>query len=124
MEKNNTLLVVAMLIIGLGMGYFAGSMRGIHEMSNGDSMNNGEMSMTSMMESMNAELAKKSGDEFDKAFLSEMIIHHEGAVGMAKAALTSAKRQEIKNLAQAIISAQNTEISEMKAWQKSWYGIE
>lgn len=113
-----------MLIIGLGMGYFAGSMRGIHEMSNGDSMNNGEMSMTSMMESMNAELAKKSGDEFDKAFLSEMIIHHEGAVGMAKAALTSAKRQEIKNLAQAIISAQNTEISEMKAWQKSWYGIE
>ena len=50
-----------------------------------------------------------------------MIVHHEGAVEMANLALTSAKHQEIKDLAKAIISAQNTEIASMKGWLKTWY---
>jgi len=74
-----------------------------------------------MMMSMNAELEGKTGDAFDQAFLSEMIIHHEGAVEMAELALTNAKHQEIKDLANAIIGAQNEEISQMKGWQKAWY---
>jgi uncharacterized protein (DUF305 family) len=75
-----------------------------------------------MMASMNAALAGKTGDAFDQAFLSEMIVHHEGAVEMARLALTNAKHQEIKDLATAIIAAQNKEIDQMKAWQTAWYG--
>lgn len=77
-----------------------------------------------MMTSMNADLEGKKGDDFDKAFLAEMIVHHQGAVQMAEQALTNAKHEEIRNLAFGIISAQNKEIGEMQAWQKSWYGIE
>lgn len=96
---------------------------GSHMMPNGEMMSNGmgSMSMADMMDSMNAELQGKTGDTFDKAFLSEMIIHHQGAVEMAQLALTNAKHQEIKDLAKAIIAAQNKEIADMKGWAKAWY---
>jgi uncharacterized protein (DUF305 family) len=94
-----------------------------HMMPNGEMMSNGteSMSMADMMTSMNAELQGKTGDTFDQVFLSEMIIHHEGAVEMAQLALTNAKHQEIKDLAKAIIAAQNKEIADMKGWAKAWY---
>jgi uncharacterized protein (DUF305 family) len=136
MQKNTGIIIAVLaLIVGLGIGHVHGTtiakktngtMSGMHQMPDGSMMGNGgnTMTMDEMMASMNAELEGKTGDDFDKAFLAEMIMHHEGAVGMAQSALTNAKHQEIKDLANAIISAQNKEIGEMKAWQKSWYGIE
>ncbi len=82
------------------------------------------MDMGSTMSGMTAGLSGKTGDEFDKAFLAEMTVHHEGAVSMAEAALASAKHQEIKTMAQAIITAQNGEIAQMKEWQKNWYAAQ
>lgn len=76
----------------------------------------GEMSMADM----NKQLDGLAGDAFDKAFIEMMISHHEGAVGMAQLASTRAKHDEIKTLSQAIIAAQNKEISDMKQWQKDW----
>ncbi len=95
----------------------------MHMMPDGSMMSNSGMNMTSMMADMNATLKGKTGDEFDKAFLSEMIVHHQGAIDMAELALTSAKHQEVKDLASAIIKAQTSEIAQMKAWQNSWYGV-
>lgn len=112
----------------MNKGEFADDMKGGHQMGshmmpNGEMMSNGteSMGMADMMQSMNAELQGKTGDAFDQAFLSEMIIHHEGAVEMAQLALTNAKHQEIKDLAKAIIAAQNKEIADMKGWMKVWY---
>lgn len=109
-------------------GEFASDMKGGHQMGshmmpNGEMMSNGteSMSMADMMQSMNAQLQGKTGDAFDQAFLSEMIVHHQGAVEMAQLALTNAKHQEIKDLAKAIIAAQNKEIADMKGWMKAWY---
>lgn len=132
-NKNNVwLFSVVFLIIGVIGGWLiAGSnntstsQTGGHMMSNGQMMsNNGSVSMSQMMADMNAGLNGKTGDDFDKAFMTEMIVHHEGAVEMAQLALKNAKHQEIKDLANAIISAQNTEISEMKGWLKSWYNLD
>jgi uncharacterized protein (DUF305 family) len=81
-----------------------------------------QMSMEQMMHSMNANLEGKSGDAFDEAFLKEMIVHHQGAVSMAELALTNAKHMELRELAQAIITAQEEEIAQMKSWQQTWYG--
>lgn len=78
--------------------------------------NHGEMSMSEMTE----QLKNKSGDDFDKAFVEMMISHHEGAVAMAELIPSRAKHQEIKNLGEAIITAQTKEITEMKQWQKDW----
>lgn len=80
----------------------------------------GSMNMSSDMSMMSNGLKGLKGDEFDKKFISEMITHHEGAVDMAKLALTNAKHQEIKSMAQNIISAQTKEIDEMRTWQKDW----
>lgn len=85
-------------------------------------MNNGAGGMHGAMDDMMSGLDGKTGDDFDRAFLSEMIAHHEGAVAMAQAALKNAQHAEITTMANAIISAQTAEIAQMKGWQKSWYG--
>lgn len=77
-----------------------------------------QMEMDGMMQN----LSGKTGDAFDTAFLTEMIMHHQGAVDMAEAALQDAKHQEIKDLAQRIITAQEEEILLMQTWQRDWYG--
>lgn len=78
--------------------------------------------MSDEMGSMTYGLSGKTGDDFDKAFIKEMITHHQGAVAMANMALVSAKHAEIKTLASAIIAAQTKEIGDMQAWYKNWYG--
>ena len=79
-------------------------------------------SMQGMMDDMMKALEGKEGDEFDKAFLAEMIVHHQGAIEMAEIALKSARHEEVKKMAQDIISAQEAEIAQMQEWQQSWYG--
>lgn len=77
--------------------------------------------MSSMsMDDMTADLKDKTGEDYDKAFIANMIAHHEGAVEMAKLSAKNAKHEEIKNLSTNIISAQEKEISEMKQWQMDW----
>ncbi|SDD91829.1 DUF305 domain-containing protein [Actinokineospora iranica] len=60
-------------------------------------------------------LAGASGQEFDRMFLEMMIRHHEGAVTMAKDAKAKASDQRVRDLADAVITAQEAEIAEMRA---------
>lgn len=57
------------------------------------------------------------GVPYDALFIDSMIMHHEGAIVMARQALEAAERPEIRQLAEAIISAQQREIDEMRAWR-------
>jgi uncharacterized protein (DUF305 family) len=93
----------------------------MHKMPDGTMMNNVGMDMHSMMDGMMATLEGKTGDEFDKAFLSEMIVHHQGAVDMAQAVLDTSKKPELIKLANEIITAQTKEIKMMQDWQKAWF---
>lgn len=65
-------------------------------------------------------LKELRGDEFDKAFIKEMITHHEGAIDMAKLIESNAKHDELKQLGKDIISAQTKEIDMMQNWQTEW----
>jgi uncharacterized protein (DUF305 family) len=70
--------------------------------------------------SMNMSLGPKD-ENFDLRFIDGMTPHHEGAVTMAQEALQKSQRPEIKQLAQAIIDAQQKEITQMKEWRTAWY---
>lgn len=99
------------LLIGLVIGYVAFAAMKPES----------DSSMESMMHSMSAGLEGKTGDEFDHAFLDEMIVHHEGAVEMAKQVLDKSQRQDLRYFAAAIIEVQSTEIAQMKAWMDEWF---
>lgn len=63
-----------------------------------------------------------AGQPYDQRFITAMIAHHNGAIAMAQDALTRAEHPEIKQLAQAIITAQESEVAQMQQWQKDWFG--
>lgn len=74
------------------------------------------MSMSGMVNTLQG----KTGDEFDKAFIEQMIPHHQGAIDMAKLAQKYGFHQEIKEMADDIIFAQTSEINMLRQWQSSW----
>jgi uncharacterized protein (DUF305 family) len=78
------------------------------------------MGMEDNMAGMTNQLKDLSGDAFDIKFLELMTLHHQSAIDMSRPAAKNAQHQEVKTLAQAIISAQTTEIKQMQAWQKDW----
>ena len=129
MDKNAILIaaVLIALVAGFSGGYTVRGDQtpemGSHMMANGQMMGNNAMGggMGGAMDDMMEGLQGKTGDQFDQAFLSEMIMHHQGAVAMAQAALQYAKHDEIKQMAQNIISAQTSEIGQMQMWGRSWY---
>jgi len=98
------------------MGINTRNVMGDDENTDGRDMMGMGSSMTDMMDT----LEEKTGDTFDKAFISSMIIHHQGAIEMAQEAKNNAKHDEIKNLAGDIIKAQTAEIKQMRQWQSDW----
>jgi uncharacterized protein (DUF305 family) len=63
----------------------------------------------------------RTATPFDKAFIEEMIPHHQMAVMMAQMLKSSTTRPEMKQLADNIIEAQNKEIEQMRSWYSQWY---
>jgi uncharacterized protein (DUF305 family) len=81
------------------------------------------MSSEQMQTMMMSSPLGNGDDKFDLRFINGMIPHHEGALTMAKDALNKSKHQEIKTLAQSILSSQQKEIDLMKQWRKNWYKV-
>lgn len=52
----------------------------------------------------------------DRDFLSMMIPHHQSAVDAAKVELRDGKNPQVRALAQRIVTAQEAEIRQMRAW--------
>jgi len=87
------------------------TMSGTHDMTGmNDMMTDGMMSEMDM-----TKLAQSTGPSFDRLWLEMMVLHHQGAVTMAKAELVDGKNSGAKTLAQNIITGQQTEIDKMNA---------
>ncbi|MER7760002.1 DUF305 domain-containing protein [Streptomyces sp. NPDC097619] len=61
-----------------------------------------------------ADLAAAEGAAFDRAFLTLMVRHHEGAVSMARDELARGAYGPAKKMAGAIVGSQSAEIARMK----------
>jgi uncharacterized protein (DUF305 family) len=60
------------------------------------------------------QMGQASGAAFDRMFLQMMIIHHQGAVTMAKTELKDGQNPDAGQLAKRIVDAQQREITEMQ----------
>lgn len=65
--------------------------------------------------------AFRNAQPFDKTFIDEMTAHHQGAIRMAQQVLKSTKDEEIKELANAIITAQEREVAQMKDLRNQYF---
>ena len=68
-------------------------------------------------------LEPHSGDDLDRIFLEDMIVHHQMAVDMVEQlfAKNLVVHEEVAELAEAIRSEQDQEISLMQTWLAEWF---
>lgn len=78
------------------------------------SMDHSEMMSGMLSSEQMTQLSERRGSDFDRAWMSAMIAHHEGAIEMAKDVINDGKNSSVRELANAIVSAQDAEITEMK----------
>ncbi len=126
MKKNNIIIVAIVAVVAIaGVSIYAISKNNDKNMMDDNMMgnNSSQQSASGTVDKNSSEYKMYSelkGEDYDRMFLANMIAHHQGAVDMANLALTSAKHQEIKDMANNIISAQTKEIGDMQSWQSSW----
>ena len=127
--KNNVLVVgLLTLVIGLFIGYTVAprtmmdtdDMAEMHE-SMGEMVVSKDAMMQHSMDQMMVGLEGKQGEEYEKAFLEMMIVHHIGAIEMAEDLLTQTQRPELVKMANDIITVQNQEVEMMRNWLKVWF---
>lgn len=80
----------------------------------GDMQHGSGNSMGMMDEAEMTRLESLSGKDLERAFLTDMIEHHTGAVRMSRTELATGAYAPATALAQHIIAAQTTEIAEMR----------
>ncbi len=129
--KYTTIIFGALFLLMLGASFKGDFNRGmmddrygsqkIHMMPDGSMMGN-ERDMNSTMMDMTARMKGKTGDVLDRVFLEDMIVHHEGAIDMAKELQKGTKRPELQKMAEDIIRVQAGEIEMMRRWLKEWFG--
>lgn len=88
-------------------------------MSQHGMMSGGRMHMGMRGSDMDLDSLENSED-FDRAFVEDMIPHHQMAVMMASMLKNGTNRPEMKKLADDIILAQTAEIDLMRKWLTEW----
>ncbi|MGV3548842.1 CopM family metallochaperone [Rhizobium sp.] len=68
------------------------------------------------MAKMSRDMTAAMTGDADVDFATMMIPHHQGAIDMAKVHLQYGKDPELRRLSEAVVSAQQGEISVMKGW--------
>lgn len=123
--------VVAALVIGMGLGYCVFGWcwrygertepRSLKTMSAPMMVGHSMDSMDHQMMGMTDRMKGKTGDELDKIFLQDMIVHHQGAVEMAQILAKDTKRPELQKMSADIIRVQTAEIAQMQQWLDAWF---
>lgn len=129
MNTKNILITCVAFVLGVvGTAFFYEKdgerplAREMHRMPDGSMMmNHNSASMESMMMDMTAGMRGKTGKELEKAFLTEMIPHHQGAVDMARLLVQNPNANPVLvKFGFDIINAQEKEIVQMREWLKEY----
>lgn len=86
-----------------------------------------QMGDDGIMQGMNsamADLEALEGEDFEVAYVNQIIPHHQGALEMAQAVVDRAPNPEVREAAARIIEDQEREIGELTAFLRDTYGQE
>lgn len=70
-------------------------------------------SMRTMSQGM---MGQRMTGDADRDFASMMIVHHQGAIDMARVQLDHGKDPDLRKMARKVIDDQSREIAELKSW--------
>jgi uncharacterized protein (DUF305 family) len=99
-------------------------MKNSNSSMNMNRMDHNSMPMNSNMSMDHSEMKSSpnaASQPYDLQFIDTVTHHHQGAVDMAKMALTKSTNEELKKFAQKIIDDQTREMGQMKEWREKWY---
>jgi uncharacterized protein (DUF305 family) len=102
--------------MGHGMGHGAGSGMGGMPMGPLGDQGVASLALNAVNEKMHREMSMALTGRPDEDFVRAMIVHHQGAIDMARVVRAFGEDQQIRELADAIIEAQEAEITMMQDW--------
>ena len=66
--------------------------------------------------------ALMTAKDFDRAFIEQMVPHHQMGVMMASMAQAHSQHPQLLQLQQTMVRVQSEEIRTMEQWYRTWYG--
>jgi len=118
MSISRTLILAGAFAFALSLPVFADDMSGMDMSKPMGDQGASSKAYNDAMGKMHKDMMINYSGDADADFVRGMIPHHQGAIDMAKIELKYGKDPELRKLAEAVVTAQEAEIKEMKAWLK------
>ena len=115
-RSNVRSLWVAVGLLWLGVGSAAAQDMQHHAPGPAAAADPASQAYLAAADRMHREMAIEYSGDPDVDFARGMIAHHQGAIDMARALLEHGQDPEIRQLAEAIIAAQESEILFLRSW--------
>ncbi|PST23595.1 DUF305 domain-containing protein [Rhizobium sp. JAB6] len=118
MSTSKSLMLAGAFVLAITLPASADDMKGMDMSKPMGDQGASSKAFDDAMGKMHKDMMIRYSGDADADFVRGMIPHHQGAIDMAKIELKYGKDPELRKMAEGIITAQEAEIKEMKAWLK------
>jgi uncharacterized protein (DUF305 family) len=118
MSTSKSLMLAGAFVLAITLPASADDMKGMDMSKPMGDQGASSTAFDDAMGKMHKDMMIRYSGDADADFVRGMIPHHQGAIDMAKIELKYGKDPELRKMAEGIITAQEAEIKEMKAWLK------